>query len=63
MRVKYKETLNPLYKFEEKDIRIHDTAPGAKIIIRNGKLLEIHEAQGKSHNICNVLNVIEITEE
>lgn len=62
MRVTYKKTLNPLYTFEEKDIRVWDIEPGAKIVLKQGNLWEIHETHYKSHIICNIKNVIEITE-
>lgn len=60
MRVIYKQTLKPLYTFEEKDIRIWDILPGAKILFHNGRVWEVHEAQGKNHIVCNVENVVEI---
>lgn len=63
MIVIYKQTLNPLYTFEKKDIRIHDVAKGAKIVLKDGYLWEIHGTQFKKHLICNVKNVIEIAEE
>lgn len=63
MRVTYRQTLNPLYKFEERDIKTHYVAKGAKIVLKDGCLWEIHGTQFKKHIICNAKNVIEIVEE
>lgn len=62
MEVRYRKTLKPLYKFEENDIRVHRISAGAKIVFKeDGFLWEIHELQNKEHVICDIRNLIEIT--
>lgn len=62
IRVTYKQTLNPLYTFEKKDIRTHDIAIGAKIVLEDGYLYEVDESHDKKYIICDIRNLIEITQ-